>query len=94
MYRGNTVMSHLFNYQSLGIFAVGLLVYTLFPLYAPLFKRENTKKIPLKRLVSLVIASILWIMYGISDSSPAIVLLAIGGFAVTSLLLVIKLRSH
>lgn len=87
-------MSHLFNYQTLGLLAAGSLAYVFFPAYIALFKSENYKKLPLKKLISLVITSILWIMYGISDSSPAIVLLAISGFAVTSLLLVIKLRSH
>lgn len=87
-------MSHLLNYQTLGLLASGLLVYVFFPAYTSLFKPENYKKLPLKQLIYLVIISILWIMYGISDSSPAIVLLAIGGFAVTSLLVAIKLRSH
>ena len=87
-------MPHLFNYQSLGIAAAVLLVYAFFPLISPLFKAEKCKKIPTNRLICLVIANILWIMYGISDSSPAIVLLSIGGLVATSLLLVIKSRSQ
>lgn len=87
-------MAHLFNYQFLGVLAAALLVYLFFPIVTSLFQPENRAKIPLKRLIWLVITSILWIMYGISDSSPALVLLAIAGFATTSLLLVLKLRSH
>ena len=87
-------MSHLFSYQFLGILAAALLICGFWPLLAPIFKPQNREKIPRNRLITLVITSILWIMYGISDSSPAIVLLAISGLVITTLLLVIKLRSH
>ena len=87
-------MSHYFNYQSLGIAAAALLIYAFFPLISPLFKAEKCQNIPTRRLFCLVIANILWVMYGISDSSPAVVLLGIGGLVITSLLLVIKSRSQ
>jgi uncharacterized protein with PQ loop repeat len=59
-----------------------------------MLKDQNIGDITKTQLFLLVIACALWIMYGLRDSSPAIVLLATFCLAITCILFAIKLRSN
>ncbi len=87
-------MTNILNYQTVGVVAALLVVLTLIPSYWGMLKDKNVGAITKKRLFLLVIASMLWIMYGFRDSSPAIVLLATFCLAITCILFAIKLRSN
>jgi uncharacterized protein with PQ loop repeat len=86
-------MMNIFNYQALGILAAILIVIGVIPRYWTMLKTKDVAGISKKRLFLLVIGSVLWIMYGFRDSSPAIVLLATFCLSITCILFAIKLRS-
>lgn len=87
-------MMYFLNYQALGVVAAALVVIALIPRYWQMLKDKNVDTLSKSRLLLLVIGSVLWIMYGFRDSSPAIVLLATFCFAITCILFAIKLRSN
>lgn len=81
------------NYQAIGLVAGATMLVALFPRYWRLMRTKDLSSTPTAKLLLLVIGSLLWIMYGFRDSSPAVVLFAAVSFAITSILLLIKLRS-
>ena len=81
------------NYQLVGIIAAFCIAAAFFPDCLRLLKSKTTGNLSTLRLSLLVFGSTLWIIYGIRDSSPAIVLLGIFCFTVTSILSVLKLRT-
>ena len=84
----------IFNYQLLGLLAAIIVVTALVPRARQLLKTKALETIPTQRLILLAIGSALWIMYGIRDSSAAIVILAIFGFISSCILATVKLRSR
>lgn len=85
---------NILNYQVVGIIAALLVAAAMMPYYWNILRTKNVSTLSKSRLLLLVIASLLWIMYGFRDSSPAVVLLATFCFAITCILFAIKLRSN
>ena len=85
---------NILNYQAVGVLAAILVAAAMVPRYWDMLKTKNVSTLPKSRLLLLVIGSVLWIIYGFRDSSPAIVLLATFCFAITCILFAIKLRSN
>ncbi len=83
----------IFNYQLLGLIAAVLIIIALLPQCVYLLKQSNQALFIKPSLTLLVFGSALWIIYGVRDSSPAIVLLSVFGFTMMSILLVLKLRN-
>lgn len=81
------------NYQLLGLIAAIVVFAALFPSCWQQLRHKDLTATSTIKLLLLVIGSLLWIMYGFRDSSPAVVLSAAISFAITSILLLIKLRS-
>lgn len=80
------------SYQALGLLAALLIIVGAAPsCIAHLRMRPAT--MTSWQLLLLVFGSLLWIMYGLRDSAPAIVLLATLSLAVTTILLVNKRRT-
>lgn len=86
-------MTNIINYQTLGIIAAILIGAAMTPRYWTMLKTKDVSSISNTRLLLLVIGSMLWIMYGFRDSSPAIVLLATFCLSITCILFSIKIRS-
>ncbi len=86
-------MFNIVNYQIIGLIAAVLVMIAIIPRYWNLLTTRHLNGISLIQLFLLVIGCVLWIMYGVRDSSPPVVLLATFCLAITCILFVIKLRS-
>lgn len=78
------------NFQLLGLFAAFI---TMAAFFLPCYHAVKTKQCDFFstfQLLALFAASLLWVAYGIRDSSPAIVLLSVFIFAITTILLAQK----
>ncbi len=76
----------------IGLLAIILTCLVLMPKAISAIRARDLAGFKMQTLILLLTACFLWIIYGVHASAPALVILAILGFAVTGILLALKIQ--